>query len=172
MSWGTAGVAILVALISAGTAFAGGYLGSRWKASSDLAQWRRERLLQFCADFVAIGSEVTGLAALADPKNASAFEAAYRRFDNALSCVLLVGGDVLDDVAFEYRMALLRLRREAAEGKGDEARLVVIEREAAFLAKAHFLLLDIPTRPSVWRRAASWLARPWSKAKPVTPGMG
>jgi hypothetical protein len=57
-----AAIAVGIVLISVVGSFVGGYFGARWKAGTDLAQWRRDRLLQFCADFLEAGKELIDFA--------------------------------------------------------------------------------------------------------------
>jgi hypothetical protein len=60
-NWGAALVAIVVALIAAAAGFVGAYLGSRWQAKTNLAQWRREKLLEYCSDLVAGSNAMTAV---------------------------------------------------------------------------------------------------------------
>ena len=98
-------VAIFVALIAAGAGFAGGYLGSRWQAESNLAQWRRDRLLQFCADLLAAGGELEDLGRAAAGGEVIPYpKEAFNRMRLARSRVLLLS-DELGAIAFAYTRA-------------------------------------------------------------------
>jgi hypothetical protein len=52
-------VTLIVAAIGAAAAFIGGFLNARFAARSNLAQWRRDRLLTFCVDLVSAGREIS-----------------------------------------------------------------------------------------------------------------
>src|SRR5689334_3467972 len=95
----------LVGLGGGVIALGGVYLGSQWEAQRNLAQWRRERLLEFCSDLLAAGNEIVNVGW--DVK-ASAFpEEAKQRLDRALSGILLLSDELSND-AFEFSETVAR----------------------------------------------------------------
>jgi hypothetical protein len=148
----TAVVAIAVAIIGV----TGGYLGARWRARTELAQWRRERLLEFCANLVAAGRELLWL--LVESGERRYPSETVRRFDHAVACVLLVGGTDLDTPVFAYQSAVLDAVNAALAAdpqKQTKAYETAIERQASLLVMAHNLLLDTAQSQGLWWRLTS-----------------
>jgi hypothetical protein len=144
--------AVIAAVIGAVAAFVGGYFAGRWQARNTLAQWRRERLLQFCADLVAVGGELADLGRTAPDRYP--IEIA-QRFRNAVACVLLLGGEDLSDAAFDYQEAVTaasggRLAATEDRSKRDEAYTAAAASQANFMWLAHNLLVDTPLNRYPW----------------------
>src|SRR2546426_196849 len=108
VDWGTAGVAIVVAALG----IAGGYLVARWQARYGLEQWRRERLLEFCADLVAAGSKASG-----GGKTKWTFDE-MNRLDHAIGCIRLLSED-LARPALNYQGAIFGVVRAVLNKESD-----------------------------------------------------
>jgi hypothetical protein len=150
---GAALVAVVVAVIGAGAGFIGGYLSARWRTRSELAQWRRDRLLVFCADLIAAGRELLGQGWEEEQRQYPTD--AVRRLDQALALVLLLGGQDLDDPAFAYQGKVMDALNAAVALDGDPEKRdqtvkTALEAQASFLWLAHNLLLAIPQDPRRW----------------------
>jgi hypothetical protein len=148
---GTAAVTLGVAA----TGFVGGYFSARWQAGAAREQWRRERLLEFCADLVAAGRELVGLHW--ETKERRYPIEAVHRLDHAVACVLLLGGTDLDDPAFAYQSAVLDAINAQFAPDSDPQRVQATLKsatdcQATFLWLAHNLLLGTTTKPSRWSR--------------------
>lgn len=164
-------VAILVALIAAAAGFAGGYLGSRWQAETNRAQWRRDQLLQFCADLLAAGGEVVDVAnALKRGEKQDWPTDALRRVSHAYECISLLSRE-LSSLANNYRSAVLAHLAAAPKG-GKVGELTkedadVVDAFALFTASAHVVLLDLRTQPTRWHDLRRQIASLWAKGKGI-----
>ena len=154
---GTAAVAILIAFISAGTAFAGGYLGSRLQARNELAQWRRDRLLQFCADLLAAGAELEDVArTAAGGEDVPYPREAFNHVRLARSRVMLLSEE-LGDIAYAFTKAAMELAVEGRKRPLDLQSFLGMagklgQNQGRFLRAAHNHLRDYPSSPSFWRQ--------------------
>jgi hypothetical protein len=151
---GAALVAVVVAVIGAGAGFIGGYLSAHWRARSDLAQWRRDRLLVFCGDLIAAGRELLGQGWEGEGQRGYPTET-VRRFDGAVALVLLLGGQDLDDPTFAYQGKVMDALNAVVAPKSDsekqqQTQKAALEAQAQFLWLAHNLLLDLPQNPREW----------------------
>lgn len=150
---GTA-LAIGVALIGAGAGFGGGFFGARWQARHTLAQLRRDRLLQFCADLLAAGGELLRANVVKVEDRRYPVET-MQRFAHAVACVVLLGGQDLDEPAFAHQDAVLAAFGEAVDpnsdpSKQDQALKAAATCQAQFMWLAHNLLLNTPRNPRRW----------------------
>jgi hypothetical protein len=150
VSWEAAVVAIVVAAIGIG----GVSVGARLQSRSSLAQWRRDRLLQFCADLVAAGRELVGRRWETDDPRRYPTET-IQRLDHAVACVLLLGGQDLDKPAFAYQGAVLdalnaAIGPDSDSQKKEQTLKTAVEAQANFLWLAHNLLLDSAEKPRRW----------------------
>jgi hypothetical protein len=139
----------LAGIIVAGIAFAGGYFSAQWQARHALAQWRRERLLEFCSDLLAAGNEIIDVAW--DYAGGELYPTEEtQRLQRAFASILLLSDELSDD-ARAYSDAVHDALAEVMKAIRDNANNRP-EREATrkkaqgaggrFTAKAQFLLLD------------------------------
>lgn len=149
-------VAIVVALIGAGAGFAGGYFGARWQAGTNLAEWRRDQLLQFCADLLAAGREITDRSGLilAEFEEPRADPEPVTRIDHARACVELLSKE-LSDPAQEYCRAVVKAFAAAFAEPIDKKELrsairAADDQQRLFTHTARDLLLDTPEHPTLW----------------------
>ncbi|MFI5282475.1 MAG: hypothetical protein ACHQ0J_05030 [Candidatus Dormibacterales bacterium] len=104
---------ILAAVIGALAAFTGGYFGSRWQAESELAQWRRDQLLQICADVLAAGPQVMDSATDVTPTSKPPWPSEpVNRLMRAGSTIRLLSEDLYGP-ASAYSNAILAFLSEA-----------------------------------------------------------
>jgi hypothetical protein len=160
-------IAIVVALIGAGAGFAGGYFGARWKAGTDLAQWRRDRVLEFCGDYLAAGDELKLVGVeMKDGGNPSWPIAGIARLGQASGKLFLLSADLIEPVT-AYNKALLELLKVARSlpKEKPDAPIPAIEAvshaQAIFLLRASEVLTIPPQPPEVWRRLEAYLKKAW-----------
>ncbi len=161
---GTAVVTLIVAAIGVAAGFIGGYLSARWQARNDLAQWRRDRLLQYCADLVAAGVQLSEYEDKEFPHEAST------RLQHAKACVFMLSEE-LSDPAQGYLIATLELLREKFRVPEDKKRHDAATKkygkaEGRFLRDAHDYLRDLAMNPPAWSKV-------WTRVRTaVQNGMG
>jgi hypothetical protein len=149
-----------VALIAAGAGFAGGYLGSRWQAESELAQWRRDQLLRFCADLLAAGAEATEAATDIHMGSEVIYpKEMMRRFQHASGCVRLLT-DELEEPALAYVESLNEVLDTAPPEEGKDAEFGAAVPNAhncalLFQVAARGVLLAMPKQPTFVERIRS-----------------
>ncbi len=168
---------ILIALIGIIGAFVGGYFGARWQAGRNLAQWRRDRLLQFSSDLMAAGIEIENYARTvhAGGQAESAIQA-EDRLNHAFNCIKLLSSE-LDSNAFQYVRAILLVQNEALKLQVAEAGTTketlsakmssVAEPEVAFTMQARKLMLALQPEPSLWSLVWAWVrrSRAWTRIR-------
>jgi len=165
-------VAILVALIAAAAAFVGGYSGARWQAQGNLAQWRRERLLQFCADLLAATREIAEYCWELERGHATRDQnELHRRTELAYASISLLS-DCLAARSYELNSAYLALLDEATSKKPDSKKLKDLHKAAAeasgmFTIQAQHVLLSVPEGKSVPTLVCEWVlrSRVWSRTR-------
>ena len=148
MDLGTAAVAIIVAII----AFVGGYYSARWQARHTLAQWRRDRLLQFCSDLMAAGNEIVDFAW--ESRTSAYPNAQVQRMRRAFASILLLSEELADDAngyVHAVEITLVAFMRNVDKGAADVDHLDDDVLASAAKAKgaagrltatAHYVLLD------------------------------
>jgi hypothetical protein len=166
MDWGTAGVAIVVALIAGPI----GYFSARWQARNDLAQWRRDRILEFSSDLLASGGELTdhGWDIVEQGEDVPYPTEIMRKVQHAVACISLLSRD-LRKPASDCAVAHAQVVKKAYEHAHD-ANLPGADFDAAatsavvFTQNAHRILVDIPESPTVGSLVWAWVkrSRPWS----------
>lgn len=166
----TAAVTLVVAAIGAGAGFIGGFLSARWQARNDLAQWRRDRLLQFCADLLAAGAELEDVARTAAGGEEVPYpREAFNHIRLARSRVMLLSEE-LGDIAFAFTKAAMELAVEGRRRPLDLQSFLDMagklgQSQGRFLRAAHNHLRDYPSGPSPWRTV--WTRVPASVRKVV-----
>jgi hypothetical protein len=164
-------VAIVVALIAAGAGFAGGYYSAKWKAESDLEQWRREKLLAFCADFLAASGEIINVGqSIQDFKNPPFPTEIVGRFMQAHAGICLLS----DQLAASAQKVLTSALKILVEGpvvtdnlaESSPAIARTYATRGLFLRAAHDFLLNLPRRTTIWERM--WNRLPDGVRSPLT----
>jgi hypothetical protein len=162
-------VAIFVALIAAGFGFTGGYYGSRWQAETNLAQWRRDQLLQFSAAILAAGETIMDFTrgAAHNPTVAAPDQADYELV-HAWNRIRLLGTE-LEIASGLYVTAILETEREALRlqrnlggatvGTLAKRSAAVIPAQNRFTIEARLAILTVETQPNPFVRA-------WSHVSP------
>jgi len=160
VEWATVAVALVVALIGAGAGFAGGYFGARWQAGTNLAQWRRDRLLQFCADLLAAGLELTdiGRGLLVGESYPPNKMEATKRLEHAVSCVWLLSGE-LAEPARDYHHAVINLVKRKGRKLDDPELVAEATQRGRFIGTARFWLLDLAPSPTPWSHAWAFVKK-------------
>ncbi len=153
VDWGTAGVAIVVAALG----IAGGYFGARWRARSDLAQWQRERLLEFCADLLAAGGDLRDASWEIGQGNDVPYPAeTMRNLAHAYACVTLLSQE-LSNFANRSATAYADLVRRAYAKAGNPDQPAPDFDAAAtnagrFAREANHVLLGVRKSEAAWWR--------------------
>jgi hypothetical protein len=160
MDWGTAGVAIFVAFIAGPI----GYFSARWRGRNDLAQWRRDRLLEFSSDLLASGGELIdkGWDIVEQGEDVPYPSETMRKVQHAVACISLLSSE-LRKPASDCAVAHAQVVKQAYDHAHD-ANLPGADFDAAatsaagFARKAHRILVDIPESPTI-----GWLV--WARVK-------
>jgi hypothetical protein len=152
VGWATPLIAVVAALI----AFVGGFFGARWQARNNLAQWRRDKLLEFCAGLLAAGAELDDLGrASGGGEDLPYPKEAFNQTRLARSRVLLLSEE-LGFIAFDYtKMAMafvLKGRQRPLDLDGfTESAQKLGQSQGRFLRAAHDHLRDRPKPRTPWR---------------------
>jgi hypothetical protein len=115
---------VVLGLAAPVSALLGVLVGSRQAAGTATAQWRRDRLLQFCADLLAAGDEVVTEAREMEEERETKIPrraypaAAIHRLQHSLGCVRLLSAE-LSPVATYYVTSAIDVLT-VAEGSGAE----------------------------------------------------
>lgn len=154
-------VGIGAALIGATAALAGVFFGARWQAEGELAHWRRDRLLQFCSDFLAAGAEAIDAGwAIQGGDRAKYPQDAERKMRHFRACIFMLAPQ-LDDWADAYSKAVHELL--TAKPKTLKGRVKLSwdtgYHQARFAGEARKELVGLDTQPSVWQQLRSRLRR-------------
>jgi hypothetical protein len=169
MNWGAALVAIVVALIAAGAGFIGGYLGSKWNAETELAQWQRDRLLQYCSDLLAAAGEIVDVGRdIQEGKQPPFPYEASRRMEHAVGGISLLSFQ-LHNPASDFAKKTLEIMKEPHMQLSAGHHLTpAMDRSAKarglYMRRSHDLLMNIRPRPSPLHRA-------WARVKPNIRGI-
>jgi hypothetical protein len=167
VDWETAVVAIVVAVIG----IAGVYVGTRLQARTGLAQWRRERLLEFCADLLAAGRQLMDTGWEIEAKHGDVMYPieSTQQLGHAYACVTLLS-DELNDSAHELVMAHMDLVRRAYAKAGDPQQpspdVDAASRSAGRFARAaRDVIMDFPSGPvAPWESWSRNRGRPKAEA--------
>jgi hypothetical protein len=148
---------IIAAFVGAAIALIGTYIGPRLQAKAERAQWRRDRLLQFCADFLAASGSVVEVGRqIQDGKQPDYPVDAVGRLEHAYACICLLS-DVLAESAHNHLVATVGLMTKTQADIGppmeDSAKT-----RGLFLRSALNLLNDLAPQPNVWQRVQSKIA--------------
>jgi hypothetical protein len=170
VDWGTAGVAIVVALIAGPI----GYFSARWQGRNDLAQWRRDRLLEFCTDLIASGGELVDLGwDITEGQDVPYPVETMRKLQHAVARISLLSIELRkpsSNAATAYADVLKRAYEHANDPNKpgadfDAASTTVVE----FTKIAHRILVDIPESPTVGSLVWGWVkrSRPYATTRAV-----
>jgi hypothetical protein len=143
MDVGSVAVPLATALIG----LIGGYVLAQVQGRLDLAQWRRDRLLQFCADLLAACNEVTDKAQdILNGEDVPYPREEMRRLMHAYQCVHLLSRE-LDKAASKCGTAHAALLRDAygraANPQADPDFMAANLAAGRFASDAHDLLRGI-----------------------------
>ena len=160
-------ITLVVAVIGAGAGFISGYLSARWLARNDLAQWRRDRLLQYCSDILTVSNELfAARPAPGVPGNSTPPIETLRQLNRALYHVMLLGDELMGP-ANAYVDAAINVANSRFRNPGanhDAATRKFGRSQGLFLRAAHDHLRDFPNRQNLgWPRVDSYLAEIWAR---------
>lgn len=153
-------VAIAVALIAAAAGFAGGYFGSRWQAETALAQWRRDKLLQFCGDYLAAQKKLIDASwSRVDDADVEFPEETSNLMLQAHSSIRLLSTE-LEQFASACTKNTFAAWNAVAHGQGNIGMALDLAGSAMgqFVAEAHVELMKRQPIPTLWTRFRSRLA--------------
>lgn len=166
--WGAALVAIVVALIAATAGFAGAYLGSRWQAATNLAQWRREKLLDYSSDLLAASNEMTAVIGRIEGGTADSASEEMHHLYQAYGAIALLSVDLQPaarSLVDAQRASLREVRTN--EPKMDELDRGVAAALTRFTVAARDILNAVPavqtTPQRMWSRVPAQLADPLTR---------
>lgn len=159
--WGAALVAIVVALVAAAAGFVGAYLGSRWQAKTNLAQWRREKLLEYCSDLVAGSNAMTAVIGQIEGGTADSASAEIHSLLQAYGAIALLSVE-LQPIAMTVVDAQMASLREARtdEPTMDEMDARVARAVTGFILAARDILNAISDEQSTPQRMWSRVPAP------------
>lgn len=161
MDWGTAGVAIVVALIAGPI----GYFSAKWQGRNDLAQWRRDRLLEFSSDLLASGSELVdrGWDIVEQGEDVPYPTETMRKLGHAVACISLLSSELrksASDCAVAHAQVVKKSYDHAHDANLPGADFDAASTSAvAFTKDAHRILVDIPESPTVGSLVWAWVKR-------------
>ncbi len=153
MDFGTAAVTLAVAAVG----FSGGFFSARWQAGTAREQWRRERLLEFCADLLAAGTELYDLGGVIRAGDDVPYPAeAARKLMHSYQCVHLLSRE-LSPTANRCATAYMAVIRDAYGHAGDAAQPApnfdtASTNAGLFASDVNSVLLDVPPWWQFWSR--------------------